>query len=548
MTDGWPHPISIHVQARAGQSKRVTRLLSGTAIIAAASVGVLSFGDLDHRRGLLAAVILPFWLICVATSAWVVRDPARLRRPVTTVALLALAVQLPGLFATPQSSNDAWRYVWDGRVQLSGTSPYRYVPLDDRLAGLRDPLLFPGLTSSQHSGVITKPLPTDRAELLSRARADSRTIINRPQVPTIYPPVAQLWFAAVAALTPWSAGTLGIQLGSALLAVAVAAALAAWLRRRGRNPREALWWAWCPAVILEAGNGGHVDVLAAALVVGAVLAVTTQRGRTASTWFAGLLLGAAAAVKLTPIVLLPAFLPQRRRGVRRSWRVPFVAVGTLAASYAPHVLVAGALVLGYVPGYLTEEGGVNRAGILRVVLPDRPLTGAMIAVMGAVALWAISRAGKADAPQHAALVLYGSLLLVTTPSYPWYCLPLVALAVLARRLEWLSVPVAGYIAYAGSRVPPVSAVAYALAAAVVVIVAFRRRRSNRSSPSTTPCSDPSGPSAFDSIPDAVPQSIAASVLAVRHRYLTQIRQRRTPAGDVTLSGKWHVFHNNSRPF
>jgi len=458
-----------------GRVGNVTRLLSGTAIVVAAYVGVLSVGGPGHRRGVLVAVILAFWVIAVATSVWATRDRGRLGRPVLTLVLLTLAVHLPGVFTPPQSS-DAWRYVWDGRVQLSGTSPYRYVPLDDHLAGLRDPVLFPGLTSGQPSGVTTLTLPTDRAQLLDRARDDKRTRINRPQVPTIYPPVAQLWFAVVAAVTPWSAGTLGIQIGSALLAAAVAGALAAWLLRRGRNPRAALWWVWCPTVILEAGNGGHVDILSAAFIVGAVLAVSTRGGRAAAAAVAGLLLGAAASVKLTPLVLLPAFMALRHDGIRRSWQTPLVAAGTFVASYLPHVVVAGALVLGYLPGYLSEEGGGDRAAIVRLFVPDNLLTPAMLVVMGAVAIWAV-RTARADAPQHAAVVLFGSLLLVTTPSYPWYAVPLVALAVLSQRLEWLAVAVAGYVAYAGNGSPPLTATGgYALAAAVVVGAALWRRR------------------------------------------------------------------------
>ena len=454
----------------------MSRLLSGTAIVAAAYVGVLSVGGPGHRRGVFVAVILVFWVIAVAATVWATRDRGRLGRPVLTMTLLTLAVQLPGVFTPPQSSSDAWRYVWDGRVQLSGTSPYRFVPLDDHLAGLRDPVLFPGLTSGQLSGVTTLPLPTDRAQLLNRAHDDKRTRINRPQVPTIYPPVAQLWFAVVAALTPWSAGTLGIQFANALLAAAMAGGLAAWLLRYGRNPRETLWWAWCPTVILEAGNGGHVDILSAAFIVGAVLAVSTRGGRAASAAVAGLLLGAAASVKLTPLVLLPAFMPLRHNGIRHSWQTPLVAAGTIVASYLPHVVAAGALVLGYLPGYLSEEGGGDRAGLLRLFVPDNLLTPAMLVVMGAVAIWAV-RTARVDAPQQAAVVLFGSLLLVTTPSYPWYAVPLAALAVLSQRLEWLAVAVAGYVAYAGAGALALTATGgYALAAAVVVSAAVWRRR------------------------------------------------------------------------
>ena len=122
--------------------------------------------------------------------------------------------------------------------------------------------------------------------------------------------------------------------------------------------------------------------------------------------------------------------------------MPVAAVGTLVASYVPHVLIAGGLVLGYLPGYLQEEAGGDRAGLLRLVVPDSLLTPAMIVVMAAVAIWAV-RTTRIEAPQHAAVVLFGSLLLVTTPSYPWYSLPLAALAVLSRRLEWRAVAVAG---------------------------------------------------------------------------------------------------------
>lgn len=462
-----------------GRVVRVTRLLTGAALVAVAYAGLLVVGDTGHRHGPPGAALAAFWLICLVVTLWVTRGSTSLRRPVVTVALLALAVQLPGVFTPPRSSSDAWRYVWDGRVSLSGTSPYRYVPLDDRLAGLRDPILFPGLTPGQRSGVTTKPLPADRAGLLRLAQPDARTVINRPNVPTIYPPVAQLWFAGVALLTPWSWGTVGLQLASALLAVAVAAALAAWLLRRDRNPREALWWAWFPTVILEAGNGAHVDILVAALVLGAVAMVTLRPARTASVWVAGLLLGAAAAVKLTPLVLLPAFMPLRTSGIRRSWQAPLAAAGTLVASYAPHVLIAGTLVLGYLPGYLLEEGGGNRGGLLRLVVPDSLLTAAMLAVMGVVTVWAV-RTARAEAPQHAGLVLFGSLLLVSTPSYPWYCLPLVVLAVLARRLEWLAVPVAVQIAYAVTLAPPLRTLGYGLAAAVVIGVAIWRAGGRRS--------------------------------------------------------------------
>src|SRR5262249_58320109 len=54
---------------------------------------------------------------------------------VFSVAVVARAIALP---APPILSTDVARYVWDGRVQAAGVNPYRYVPADPQLAGLRD--------------------------------------------------------------------------------------------------------------------------------------------------------------------------------------------------------------------------------------------------------------------------------------------------------------------------------------------------------------------------------------------------------------------------
>ncbi|WP_350275180.1 glycosyltransferase 87 family protein [Kribbella sp. HUAS MG21] len=353
---------------------------------------------------------------------------------------------MPGVLQAPMTSTDAYRYVWDGRVQLAGYSPYRYVPLDDTLARLRDPILFPGLSPSEKSGV-RRDTPQEPVD-------DPRTRINRPLVPTIYPPVAQGYFALVALVTPWSAGTLGLQVAAALIAIALTWLLAV------QHPRWAALWGWSPIVALEAGNAAHVDVLAALLITAAVI-TTAKRPR-----LAAVLLGAAGSVKLLPLLLLPAF--RRRR--------PLVAVGTFVASYVPHVLAVGVLVLGFLPGYLTEEGfedGSSRSAILALLLPPeaRQLVSAALAI--ALAALAFHRA-KTDPIALTCCWLYGAALLIATPTYPWYGLPLIALAALAQRPEWLAVPMAAYLAY-GSYGHDTRQGLIHLAAAVIVVSALTLR-------------------------------------------------------------------------
>ncbi|HET6737622.1 MAG TPA: glycosyltransferase 87 family protein [Kribbella sp.] len=370
---------------------------------------------------------------------------------VGAVVVIAGLCQVPGLFHAPITSTDAYRYVWDGRVQLAGHSPYRYVPLDDALAKLRDPVLFPGLTPDQRSGV--SGIPEDAAQL---PVDDVRTRINRPGVPTIYPPVAEAYFAVVALFTPWSAGTLGLQIAAALLAIALTWLLAV------QNPRWAALWGWSPIVALEAGSAAHVDVLAALLIAAAVV-TATYRPKVAAV-----LLGAAGSVKLLPLLLLPAF-----RG-----RKPLVALGTFLVSYVPHVLAVGTLVLGFLPGYLNQEGfedGSSRSAILALLLPPGPrqLAAAVLAV--ALAALAFHRA-KRDPIALTCCWLYGAALLIATPTYPWYGLPLIALAVLARRAEWIAVPLAAYLAYASFGHDTRQGLIHLTAAVIVVSTITVRRR------------------------------------------------------------------------
>lgn len=455
--------------------RRGLPVLAGGLICAASSAALIFTEAIDRLPNL---TLLAATAVLGAVAWLVLRRPAG-PRAILGVVACAVLCQVPGLTTPPLTSTDAYRYVWDGRVQLSGTSPYAHVPLDDGLARLRDPVLFPGLSAADRSGVVGPPrVPDNPAALAALSADDPRTRINRPLVPTIYPPVAQAYFSAVALVTPWSAGTFGLQLAAAALAVGLTALLALELRRLRKDPRWALLWGWSPMVALEAGSAAHVDVLGALLIVAAV--VTAARRRPV---VAGLILGAAASVKLLPLLLLPAFAALRQRDLR----TPLVAVGAFVASYVPHLTVAGSLVLGFLPGYLTQEGfsdGNSRSAVLALVLPPsaRQLAAALLAV--GLAVLAVYRHGR-EPLAVTCCWLYGAALLIATPTYPWYGLPLTAVAVLAHRFEWLVVPVAAYLAYASFGHEVRQGLIHLLAATVVVgVITVRSQGWRRPSPRT----------------------------------------------------------------
>ncbi|MGP3931896.1 glycosyltransferase 87 family protein [Nonomuraea sp. KM88] len=366
-----------------------------------------------------------------------------------------LAVIATGLLGPPATSTDSFRYAWDGRVQSAGISPYDHAPADPALASLRDPWLFPRCSEGHFYPI----------------EGGACTRINRPSAHTIYPPLAEAYFMVVDRLSPGDARHKPLQVAGALLAAGTLLVLL-----RGNDARRAACWAWCPAVPMEAVNNAHVDMLAVAAVVLAL-------GGRAGPSLRGALLGGAIAVKLVPAVVLPGALsgalsgaPSSGRAGRRAVWTTVLAVLVVAAAYLPYVLVSRGSVLGYLSGYVAEEGydeagARGRYGLLRLVLPDSWAVPAVVLVMAAVTFHVVTR-GDPDRPWRGALVVTGTAFLLLTPGYPWYALLIVALVALDGRWEWLGVPLAGAVAYLA---PEAGTPAYAAAGAAVLAGAVLRR-------------------------------------------------------------------------
>ena len=146
------------------------------------------------RPGLDPARIRPLPLIAGAwlaflVAAWLLRKVSR-RTAVALILLGGIAVQVAAVSAPPQQSNDLYRYIWDGKVQAAGIDPYQYVPTATQLTGLRNDFLFHPRPSTASRRPTSSSHPA--AELTPGC-----TRINRPTVPTIYPPVAEAYFLGV---------------------------------------------------------------------------------------------------------------------------------------------------------------------------------------------------------------------------------------------------------------------------------------------------------------------------------------------------------------
>lgn len=417
---------------------------------------------LEQRWDLL--VLVGAWWVVFTLGALSVLNISDRRRALVLVVVMAAALRIAALAGVPVLSDDVYRYAWDGQVQSAGIDPYRYPPTAPELAGLRDAWLWPG--------------PEGCAEL---DRPPGCTRINRPNERTIYPPAAQAWFRAGDLVVPDEGEERSWQLLALVVDLVLVAVLALALSAFGRDPRAVVLYAWSPIAVVESAQSAHVDVLAVLIALAALWAARRERRA-----LAGTLIGLATLIKLYPAALLPVVMGRRPRQALLALAT-FAA--TVALGYARHLVAVGVDVLGYLPGYLAEEGYAEGSRFLLLGLVGLSGTPAQVVAGLGLGTAALLAWRSRSAPEVAATCLVGTALLLATPVQPWYTLLLVALATLARRWWWIAVAVAGYPVYLAALLdgplPLIGRISYGLATLAVVAGELRSRRSQlRAAPPT----------------------------------------------------------------
>jgi hypothetical protein len=331
------------------------------------------------------------------------------RRYVWWLGLAGRAALLPLL---PYFSDDIYRYMWDGWVQLQGVNPFLYAPADEALASIR---------------TVWHPL------------------INHPTVPTIYPPGAQLAFRALAVLGPtivvfklaWVACDLGV----------------AWVIDRMTRERQdalpLLLYLWSPLLIVQVAWSGHLEPLALLPLVLACL-VDQRAGPPGSDrrapsrragFTAGTLLGLAASVKLAPLAAVPALW--RRRG----WAAALSSVLVPLLLYALYAGAGPTLFAGLREFADRWEFNAGAYRILEAALGSVQLAKlAAAAVVVAVALEAARRRWTLD---RTLLWTIGVALLLSPTVHPWYVLWVLPFAALSRQRAWIALTGLVFLAYWG---------------------------------------------------------------------------------------------------
>lgn len=347
---------------------------------------------------------------------------------------MAILLRLLALPLAPSISEDALRYVWDGRVLASGHNPYLLAPASGELEPLRD---------------------------------SSWEILPHKEVPTVYPPLAMLAFRIAAGL-PGSFYVLKLLLVACeLLGLALLISIAS---RRGLPRGRLVWYAWNPLVVLEVAGMGHVDAIGVAAMIGAVYWLSPGLRRSAR---AGVAAGLGVLAKLVPLVALPMWA----RCSARPGRVLLIAVLLVVVGLVPLAWATGGVPPGLVryavswefngplfePLWRALEWIDAPAGVESLLDGAKGLTGWHRGVntlypynypqfLAKAVLWILLAVAIGRSLWRREVIagtgwLMGWVLLCSATVYPWYLLWILPWAALCRQRAWLTLSATIQLSY-----------------------------------------------------------------------------------------------------
>jgi glycosyltransferase involved in cell wall biosynthesis len=367
------------------------RLACGAFVVLCGLIyGVAALPPGTRPAGYLAIHVL---LTGVMVVAWRTAGAASWRW-VIAAGMLSRVVLLP---APAFTSVDVARYLWDGRLALTGLDPYLVAPATPALGVLRTEWLPKGV---------------------------------HLHLPTIYPPGA-LGLFSLAALggDPATARLLWKTIVTAFAIVTLWSA--ARTAAESGTRRHLALVALSPLLVLETGVGGHLDAVATCAVAVALWLASRRDDA-----LAGVALGLGAVIKILPgAAALPLAARARSRGR------PLVACAAVVVAVYGVTLALGFLPIGSLavpfrewsfgsPIWTALDMSLGRAAASIVSL-------ALLVGLLALAV-ALARRG---AWVRGAQVALAAPILLSPVVHPWYLMPLVptlAIAPSAALLAWVT--------------------------------------------------------------------------------------------------------------
>ncbi len=125
---------------------------------------ILYFQD-DYRTNIVNyfLIILPAYISYFIIAFYSLKHKTSTKIDIILILIVGFLIRTILVPSNPILSDDVFRYLWDGKVFSNGFNPFAYPPASSVLEGLRDTAIYPS--------------------------------INFKDIPTVYPPMAQIVFA-----------------------------------------------------------------------------------------------------------------------------------------------------------------------------------------------------------------------------------------------------------------------------------------------------------------------------------------------------------------
>ncbi len=199
------------------------------------------------------------------------------RRITFLIIISGILFRLALIDSAPSTSDDFYRYLWEGRMILNFENPFEKAPDDPSLKYIHD-----------------GQLPAK---------------VSFPHMTTIYPPIAQITFAAGSFISPGNSA--GLKIIYLLFETMTLFILFRLLKETGNNEWKVVYYAWLPLPIMEYMVNAHIDAAGITFFLLFLYYAGKNKYIAASFPLAGAIL-----VKLFPALFIPLLF--RKFGFKKS--------------------------------------------------------------------------------------------------------------------------------------------------------------------------------------------------------------------------------------
>lgn len=183
------------------------------------------------------------------------------------ILLISVFLRVIVISINPVTTDDHYRYLWDGKVQSEGINPYKFSPLE--LTDVQDNIIYPQ--------------------------------VSFPEIRTIYPPVSQIIFFLSNIF--FGLNVIGLKFFYLLFEVGILIFLFKSIKHLNINTNYILLYALSPLIIFEFFINAHIDIAILFFLIGSIYFALKMNMNLSM-----LFLGFSVLSKVYTIIFLPLFL------------------------------------------------------------------------------------------------------------------------------------------------------------------------------------------------------------------------------------------------